>query len=509
MITESQNNFEDEWRKAFESSELTPPTDMWNRIERELDKKEKRPFLFFIRPNLSAGIAATLILTLAGFWYFSNSSTPKQNIIAQKQSSNSHSQTKKVLESKPNQEESITRVDIPNKLEIATSNEIKTVNRFGSSKPNSTNKIKDIPNYSEKGISVSSVAVVNPEIIISENRQLVAKNDKELAKISTKNIENQFTSEENKSVVLEKIRNKGFHLFVREFYLNRNKLLFENENNFEPKDVIAQNSQGKFWLGIQSGVAPFKPSMDLNPLNSISLREAEIFADYSNNLVQSGQSGNTPIVGAGNNKGTILVTQPQNNLKNGISTHVGFNWGYQLNNKFSLESGLKYLRGNSILESNTYSFAENGEANTFFANYLSNNASGDFRNTIIADASQGVSRYEYIMLPIQVGYQVNLSKKIGLQLSSGVTADIFLQNTIINDNGMLQDKSIIKRNNSLYKPLNFSSLQGLRGLYQINNRWQAVISGTYQQSLSSNTTSDVLKMKLKIFGLSYGLNYRF
>ena len=113
------------------------------------------------------------------------------------------------------------------------------------------------------------------------------------------------------------------------------------------------------------------------------------------------------------------------------------------------------------------------------------------------------------MLPIQVGYQVNLSKKIGLQLSSGVTADIFLQNTIINDNGMLQDKSIIKRNNSLYKPLNFSSLQGLRGLYQINNRWQAVISGTYQQSLSSNTTSDVLKMKLKIFGLSYGLNYRF
>ncbi len=504
MITENQNNFEEEWRKAFESSELAPPADMWNRIERELDKKEKRPFFFFIRPNLSAGIAAALVVALAGFWYFGSSS--KQNNIAQSRSSksavSSRIGSKNISDSK--------QIEVAQSPQTSLStHEDKNIGFQKSDLPSDDKKstIEQKQSLINKPLNSAQIAQANTSVYHQESEGMIEKHlSKKTQTSSTQGI-NQVTPNEKGTLALYQIKNKGFHLFVREFYLGKNKLLFDTYTELAVEETIAQNSEGKFWLGFQSGVAPFKPSMDLSPLNSISMKEAEIYADYSNLYEKPQSTNNPPIVGAEPPKGDVFVSQPINNLKRGTSSQIGLNWGYQLNKHFSLESGLKYLRGNSVLESNTYSFSKNGEANTFFANYLSNTNKSN--NTVIADASQGISRYEYLILPIQIGYQINLSPKVSLQISSGLTADIFLQNTLINDNGMLDDKNIFKSSNSFYKPLNFSTLQGLRGAYKLNNRWQAIISGTYQQSLTSTTSSDILKMKLKLFGLNYGLSYRF
>ncbi len=71
MDSQKPNNFEEEWQKAFNDASFAPPSDMWERIEQDLERKKRRPFLFFLRPSaMLAGVAATLVLALGGILFF-------------------------------------------------------------------------------------------------------------------------------------------------------------------------------------------------------------------------------------------------------------------------------------------------------------------------------------------------------------------------------------------------------------------------------------------------------
>jgi hypothetical protein len=131
-------------------------------------------------------------------------------------------------------------------------------------------------------------------------------------------------------------------------------------------------------------------------------------------------------------------------------------------------------------------------------------------NTVIADASQFGNRYEYLMIPLQIGYEIGISKKLALNILAGISTDIFLQNTIINDNSIVQEKSTFNTSSDVYKPLNLSGLGGVRASYLISKHWQLNLGSTYQHSLFSGiNNSTALQMYLKMYGLNYGLNYRF
>jgi hypothetical protein len=217
---------------------------------------------------------------------------------------------------------------------------------------------------------------------------------------------------------------------------------------------------------------------------------------------------------AGEPVGTVAVSQPQNAIRSGIGINTGFSFGYKVAKKWNIESGIRYLRGNSTLQSNTYAFQQNGYATTFLTDYLLQNsgsiATKNAINTVVADASQFSNRYEYLMIPMQLGYEISLSKKLGLNILAGISTDIFLQNMIANDNTFIQEKSIINNKNNVYKPLNISSLSGVRASYLLSKHWQVNIGGSYQYSLFSGINSaTALQMRLRMLGISYGLNYRF
>ena len=82
MIPPEQNNFEKEWQRAFENASIVPPDALWDKIELELDRKKRRPFLFFFRPSVIAtGMAAALLLALGGVLFFNKSTKENQNVI--------------------------------------------------------------------------------------------------------------------------------------------------------------------------------------------------------------------------------------------------------------------------------------------------------------------------------------------------------------------------------------------------------------------------------------------
>ncbi len=530
-----QNNFEEEWQRAFENALISPPSDMWDKIEEALERKKRRPFLFFLRPSaIASGVAAALVLVLGGLFFLNRNNVEKPKDLAQNMPKNGQSKESGITKAIPKIE--VTIAQIPNSTQrilddnVLASTQKSTISTNNFSAKNHS-KIKN-SEYTEKLKSQNSnmdfekpslaTAETNKaksnqvESSLSENRTAL-----ESKKIITQSVDNQSVSLENNTVLVESSRNiftdlnalkgKEYSYLGSSLTLNRNKLIFNNEVSEVP--IIASN-ESKFWLGIQSGVSPFDPNMKLGGLNTFALQAADAFAKTSSS--PSISIPNTGIM-TGQPTGPVAVSQPQNAIKAGVGTNTGFAFGYKITKKWNLESGIRYLRGNSTLQSNTYAFQQNGYINTFFADYLLQNANNNVvataqssSNTVVADASQFNNRYEYLMIPMQLGYEIGLTKKIGLNLLAGISTDIFLQNTVANDNTFVQEKSTINSANDIYKPLNISGLGGVRASYLLSKHWQANIGSSYQHSLFSGiNSSTALQMRLRMFGVNYGLNYRF
>ncbi len=519
MDSQKPSNFEEEWQKAFNDASFAPPSDMWERIEHDLERKKRRPFLFFLRPSaMLAGVAATLVLALGGILFFNqqDSKTPLASVSrnTQKTSSKSQNTNNKSNTAEANTEKlasssaSVTEPSLP----IENYNDKQTLAL-------AKNDINKRVTNSKKSTQNNQLTLAAASSVSTNGGDMIANIDKNNSQASDKNITQTTDNQVNKTTLLAQnenqtiadlalLKHRDFQYLGSRYTLKRNKLVFESEVTEAP--IIASNDS-KFWLGVQSGVSPFDPNMKLGGLNTVALAQADAYANMSN----------TPSVGAspsaGDKQGNVMVSQPQNAIRAGIGTNTGVAMGYKISKKWSFESGIRYLRGNSTLNSNTYTFQQNGYANTFLADYLLQNAANQGMqfannqiNTVVADASQFGNRYEYLMIPLQVGYEIGLSKKVALNILAGVSTDIFLQNTIVNDNSILQEKSTINTSSNIYKPLNLSGLGGVRASYLISKHWQLNLGSSYQHSFFSGiNNSTALQMRLKMFGLNYGLNYRF
>jgi hypothetical protein len=508
----NRNNFEDEWQRAFENASVSPPADMWDKIERELDRKKRRPFIFFLRPSgIAAGVAAALVLVLGGMWFLGKSNLTTETVISQnipqtKQSDATQS-TQTVIQADKNPAPSNDVLALAEANKVGVLQNSTTKNRIS---------IKGNPNISDNVFENNSLATV-AKVELKNNKEVALSIPQKITQNTynqqvADNINNLITKTESKNTLVElhTLQSKGFTYFGSRYTLVRNKLAFAAEVNETEK--IASNDS-KFWLGIQSGVSPYDPNMKLGGLNTYALEAADAFATASSASPSSPNLGSNP---TGNKQGNVVVSQPQNAIKSGVSFNTGFAFGYKIAKKWNIESGLRYLRGNSTLNSNTYAFQQSGYVNTFFADYLLQNSSSKVYtsaapiNTVVADVSQFDNRYEYLMIPMQLGYEIGLSKKLGLNLLAGISADIFLQNTITNDNSFVQEESIINNANKIYKPLNISGLGGMRASYLISKHWQASIGSSYQHALFSGINSSTnLQMQPRMFGINYGVNYRF
>jgi hypothetical protein len=466
------------------------------------------------------GVAATLVLALGGILIFDQKESKTHITVINKN-------TKKVSASFQNNNSKTKIVDAktenfalatPNSTELNLStgnNEVKQTHAL------SETDIKNRVSYTKTSTinnQLQALAKANfakPTVVDKEKYVPTSSNIKPLESFNIQTLDSQtnksisVAQNDNKIIIdLALLKYHDYQYLGSRYTLSRNKLVFEGKA--KEVTVVALNDS-KFWLGVQSGVSPFDPNMKLGGLNTVAMAQADAFATASNRPVL----GSSPSVSEPKPK--IMVSQPQNVIKSGISINTGVAMGYKISKKWNFESGIKYLRGNSTLNSNTYAFKQNGYVNTFFANYLMQNVANQSVkitnvqiNTVIADASQFGNRYEYLMIPLQIGYEIGLSKKLALNILAGISTDIFLQNTIINDNSIVQEKSTFNTSSDVYKPLNLSGLGGVRASYLISKHWQLNLGSTYQHSLFSGiNNSTALQMYLKMYGLNYGLNYRF
>lgn len=498
-------NFEETWRQALQDAATPPPVAIWEAIEKELDKKPERKPVFWLwlnsgRFQAAAGVA--LVFLFSWLFFGKNQEKPKNEL-------------SKFNTSKP--------VPTASKTNIKSSE----INQKIAS--TSFDTVKE---------GVLKETNLKNQVTVSNTKY--AQNFKSRANQNTENIsqKNDFKPFEKELLASTSIITlleiskidapiKRFMLDVNElaskakFQLPPNRLNRKLLIDYEFTEVAQQKNKSDrgFFMGLQTGVGSFNPNFSGGNINALA--SLEVAQNQQPLLPQNGGTGN--VTTAPNDIGTLGVAfsnAPMNATTASGSYKTGLAFGMKLNNHVSIESGLQYLRGNSFIESNTYAIDRlTGSRNTFLTDYLVNNAAntkqanvasyGKALTTVASDGRFG-NRYEYLSVPLQVGFTFFAKQKLNMSLLGGAAADIFVGNTIAGNASLNVQDLRISSMTGVYKPLNISGLGGFRINYQIQKKWSTYIGGQYQQGLSSVLrNSPDLNLKLKQTGLQYGVNFRF
>ncbi|MDP5139112.1 MAG: hypothetical protein NWP83_01420, partial [Spirosomaceae bacterium] len=339
MKTTSENNFEQQWKRKFENASVPPPSDMWDRIEADLDEQKKRtPFflLWGLPAFVTSGIAATLILTLGGWFLLKNTEESTSAKVV------------KVLESSSEEvilEESVAEPfkTEPQKAVISKKVITKTV-------PISTNK-NTLSELAKLKSNTTGFAQLMNEIILEE-----PKAGKITSQINPTFLEN--IADNLKEIVPHQFT----ELPVR-YILKRNKLAYN-----EPIINEETKEKRRSWIGLISGISPFKPNFQNGGLNNLASANAASFsandANFTIQRVPNGVSGSNS--SDMENAFGIPTGSPVQQFNNGRAFNFGIQAGKRLTERLAFESGIRYIQGNSPVNSNVYTLNRStGEINPF------------------------------------------------------------------------------------------------------------------------------------------------
>lgn len=498
MEKSSKNNFEHQWKQKFQGASQLPPADMWDRIEVSLDEKsENKPFflLWGVPAYVVSGIAATLILAIGGWLLLAES---EGNSISKQLT---HPNTEQVQESanqtvavngKSSEQTGVDKIS-PKPTEPVTANIAKT---SGTSNVNTT-----------------SFKLVDNSIALVEFKQVGMPNSglgSEKRTSGYADIDESFTTQKRFMSVFNKMRGRPYDEYPVRYILKRNKLAYVEplEEANEPPPTKQKRSS---WIGLISGLSPFKPNFQNGNLNQLAFDNVNAYssndANFNTQRGPQGAQGANPTEPTGSeNAFTIPVGSPVQQFTNGRAFNLGIQAGKQLTKRLALESGVRYIQGNSPVNTNVYTLNEKtGEINAFVQDYITQERT--LGNAVVAPAETLNNSYEYLSIPVQLAYGIPLLNKLNVEITGGVSADMFLQNTLQSET---TDVASLNASNSAYRTLGMSGLGGVRLNYLLDERWELTVGSAFQQALVSNFESGTsAKLRPQMLGVNYGVNYHF
>ena len=240
-----------------------------------------------------------------------------------------------------------------------------------------------------------------------------------------------------------------------------------------------------------------------------------------------------PMPTASYNSVTALTSsnQPTVNSRASFSVAYQASAGIQLNERWSVESGVGYLAGRSTVEAPVQAAVSNfaqltntnrDAGNNAYVNALRSSVSTNMAysaspatsnagptydliaGNYVNQAQQALTNdYQYVQVPVQVGYQLRPRKKVSLAVLGGLLTNIFVRNTVGSD-------VVVKAKDGIYKPVSLAASMGARVRYRPSGRWSASMAGLYQPSLSSGTEADSqVQSRPTTTGMSFGVDYHF
>lgn len=554
-MSELERNIPDDfWRKAFEEAAETPPSRVWDAVERRLDESESkgpgilplwgaglvssRPFVW------GMGLAAAVSLLMVGWWAIETSSP--ENSVAQTPVTNQAEQVV-IIPKAPS-----SRVKTPSATGEIRQQGSKTI--ASADKPDKvTPKVRNAPSID---LPTRLARRPNNELLAQnmQERSMLGAGDVALSSGSSgsrytaklpasihqpSNVQSQslmdalpqaqvntlkslppatftsFDQQVNQPLISDQLAAKPIRLrepgpIQRIVWIRPTEIAMEP--NAEPTVKPTRDSK-KFWASASLMPGAFDPS--------VSIRSAQV-----------GQASFT-------NASTLNTAATSQ--QSGVHSQANFSIAYQagaglqLNERWSVESGVGYLVGRSTIESparaTINSIASVGNKSTeatgnLYVDALQNSryaasansvqrASGDYMNS--ANSSQYLAQnnyngqarqtlannYRYVQMPVQIGYQLRPRKRLSLALLGGLLTNVFVRNIVDND-------VVVTAKDGIYRPISWAAIMGARFRYRPSRQWSASLAGTYQPSLGLGTRpeSEVLSRPTST-GMSFGVDYHF
>lgn len=444
------NNFERQWKDAFQGAEALPSGSVWTNVELDLEKaagrKMKQRILFY---KLMAAASLIFALGLAGVYYVERFSiidsmanngadnlSPDQIVKSQSSQSTDRfedsgsEESDGSSQSELNQEVKQTRSDLKKPFEPTyQTTQSESPFLFMDDHESKSAKSK-IVSSDEIGSIKNSNDLRYPGLIAQDYP--FSKSASNLTALSVK--KPAFPKPQSNA-------DPGMVLLAQ---------LKDQESRFNEEHRKVESE--KIWSSLGFGAGTFNPN-----------------SPQSSTVRNSLSSGNTSNV--------------SNNPSPGSSYSVGLQVGGKLTERLVLQGGISYLTHNASYSSNLVSM-ESASMRAVLNDYAFSNSSS------VATSPYGVSsNLQYISLPVQAGY-ILLDRKFAIQINGGIATDVFLQNTLTPDSDTIDPVSQGPGTDSPYRPVSFSGLAGTELSYRVADRYRIALNPGLRYALGSIYKSD-------------------
>ncbi len=539
-----RGEFNDLMQNAFKDAEATPSENVWTNIELELEKEEGgaiRRRLFYYKMVAAASVIFALSVAAASL-YVVNSSSNFQN--QQALLKNSSSVLKKA--ETENQEQPIRlqkEIDSNNNVsskEIIkedggsvlnktsaqndavddndksnTQNEMEGNSRGSLTKGLSDNKAstKSKINYgvannvSDKNPvnsleritnGVKSNEEVSPENnatnISSASNTLQSTENSGSSSTSLATISTNATSQEN-----QKLNNQNIQRVI-----DRNPMLLQ----FEPIQTASVSGIPRKLkpISIKSENTEVKPDAGALLLAQLAERELALQAEQEKKESRSERLWTSVGVAAGSFSSTNSSVSPaalanasfnqnasaaasQQTKASGSTYSVGINVGTKVANRWIVQGGLNYMTQGSDYTAGAV--VASSDFKNFGVASLNDLARDAKSSQVVSTASYKVNNtLQYLNVPLQAGYII-INRKVSVQLNTGVSTDLFLQNTLTPESGDLDKTTQGSGSESPYRTVNFSGLVGTEISYKMGKHYRLALNPGVRYPFNSIYKSDV------------------
>lgn len=456
MKNSEKGKFEDAWQKAFSNAENAPSEDVWAGVEQSLNKVEtitmKRRVVFYQR-LAAASILFALILGGLSTYYISNPTDGQEMNLTQENSTKLSDGNQPIINgastpsSSEGDEKTLSEVD--SKIESADGSLLKE-------------------NTSDKATDFISNLFNQPD-----DRNIVKDSDAHQDFMRQRVARNYPT-------LLSMIPEASIKLKGRMNEVTIVRKLPAMPSSFM-KSKESKQAAENLWASLGASTGNYSPSSDFNSSAS------SVYYQNSGNL-----NGAQSVYSTTASKGSVFS--------------VGMNLGKRISKKWLVQGGVSYLNQAIGYTSN---FAVVGANNTALASVADYANAKSFSSVIAPSAPYQINSVnEFISVPVQAGYLL-VDRKLGLQLNSGISSDIFMQNTLTDKSGQLASNSSGAGDASPYRTVSWAGLMGTELSYKIATQYRISIAPGLRYSLNSVLKSQAAPVNPLVWDVGFRFRYIF
>ncbi|KGL62546.1 outer membrane beta-barrel protein [Polaribacter sp. Hel1_85] len=424
----NQNNLDKLFQEQLKNLEVTPNKEVWNKIESKLKKKKRR--IVPLWWFASGGVAALLLLGLLLFPFSS-----KENDLIKIDS--------ETIITESSKEKVKKETKLQTKIDSVFQEENNEEKVFVADKKTNTKQIKKNKNIEKKKELVSTKNAMK-KIFLADN-----------------SLETKINSSEEEKVIIDDIK---------EIVSKKKDVIKQNEiNKLETESITNKVDLNEF--------VDKKDSVSSNRKIKRKWSIAPVFAVLNSNSFSDASPVNNNL---------------SNSTKGKSSFSYGFQVGYNINKKWTIQTGIHVQEMNfvnnqviavSSISKNSSSVAfNNGESFSFEEVSL---LSSDFASnaTLKTGSFSGDlnQNYGYIEIPIEIKYTFLETNKVRTQIVTGFSS-LFLNKNEVNLNTQFLSKSGEATN---LNNINFSGNLGLDINYSINKKWSLNLNPMFKAQLNT------------------------